>query len=257
MKMFEPDLQARQGVKVFLRFTPLQIDIIKIIALVMMVADHANRILGLNDRILLLLGRGAFPLFGLIWAYNLARHPLVTRGQTISLWLWALIAQPAYAFALRDAGVHWDEGNILFVFAVTTQIIRWCQLPQEKGQPNWKGVAFALAFCWTGLFAQSSYGIPGILMLGASYLLFADVSAKARGQAMLLWPFMVVLLNVSLGSVAMLAGLALSLFVLLTSLPLYQPHAPYSQTRLLPRNFFTQVYVIHLLALALIAWFFH
>ncbi|PVZ84202.1 type-F conjugative transfer system pilin acetylase TraX [Serratia sp. S1B] len=257
MKMLEPDMQLRKGVKVFLRFTPMQIDLIKIVALLLMVADHANRILGMNDKAILVLGRGAFPLFGLIWAYNLARHHLVTRSQTVRLWLWALIAQPVYAFSFRDAGVNWDEGNILFAFAVATQIIRWCQLPQIKGQPNWKGVGFALAFCWTGLFAQSSYGIPGILMLGTSYLLFADVSAKTRGQAMLLWPFMVVLLNVSLGSAAMLGGLALSLFVLLASLPLYQPEVPYSQKRLLPRNFFAQVYVIHLLALALIAWLLH
>ncbi|EOT8810489.1 TraX family protein [Escherichia coli] len=47
-------------------WSPGQRDIIKTVALVLMVLDHANRILHLDQSWMFLVGRGAFPLAGLV-----------------------------------------------------------------------------------------------------------------------------------------------------------------------------------------------
>ena len=52
-------------------WSPGQRDIIKTVALVLMVLDHANRILHLDQSWMFLAGRGAFPLFALVWGLNL------------------------------------------------------------------------------------------------------------------------------------------------------------------------------------------
>ncbi|EQA4507128.1 TraX family protein, partial [Escherichia coli] len=54
-------LQADQKYRI-----PGQRDIIKTVALVLMVLDHANRILHLDQTWMFLAGRGAFPLFALV-----------------------------------------------------------------------------------------------------------------------------------------------------------------------------------------------
>lgn len=53
-------------------WSPGQRDIIKTVALVLMVLDHANRILHLDQTWMFLAGRGAFPLFALVWGLNLS-----------------------------------------------------------------------------------------------------------------------------------------------------------------------------------------
>ncbi|EGH8822710.1 conjugal transfer protein, partial [Salmonella enterica] len=57
-----------------LAWSPGQRDLIKTVALLLMVADHINRILHLNQEWLFLAGRGAFPLFALVWGLNLSQH---------------------------------------------------------------------------------------------------------------------------------------------------------------------------------------
>jgi hypothetical protein len=52
-------------VREVVRLTPLQQDVLKFFALVLMVFDHANRALGLHE-----------PLFALLWGYNLASRPV-------------------------------------------------------------------------------------------------------------------------------------------------------------------------------------
>lgn len=60
MAMFDPHSGKLRQVREVVRFTPLQQDVLKFLALVLMVFDHANRALGLHEPVLLLLGRGHF-----------------------------------------------------------------------------------------------------------------------------------------------------------------------------------------------------
>ncbi|WP_250696897.1 type-F conjugative transfer system pilin acetylase TraX [Escherichia coli] len=104
-------------------WSPGQRDIIKTVALVLMVLDHANRILHLDQSWMFLVGRGAFPLFALVWGLNLSRHTHIRQEAINRLWGWAVIAQFAYYLA----GFPWYEGNILFAFAVAAQVLTWCE----------------------------------------------------------------------------------------------------------------------------------
>ena len=90
-------------------WSPGQRDIIKTVALVLMVLDHANRILHLDQSWMFLVGRGAFPLFALVWGLNLSRHTHIRQEAINRLWGWAVIAQFAYYLA----GFPWYEGKRL------------------------------------------------------------------------------------------------------------------------------------------------
>lgn len=94
-------LAARTGTRLqsLLVWSPGQRDIIKTVALVLMVLDHANRILHLEQTWMFLAGRGAFPLFALVWGLNQSRHAHIRQSAINRLWGWAVIAQFAYYVA--------------------------------------------------------------------------------------------------------------------------------------------------------------
>ncbi len=104
-------------------WSPGQRDIIKTVALVLMVLDHANRILHLDQTWMFLAGRGAFPLFALVWGLNLSRHAHIRQEAINRLWGWAVFSQ----FWYYVTGFPWYEGNILFAFAVAAQVLTWCE----------------------------------------------------------------------------------------------------------------------------------
>lgn len=66
----------------FLVWSPGQRDIIKTVALVLMVLDHINLIFQLKQEWMFLAGRGAFPLFALVWGLNLSRHAHIRQSAT-------------------------------------------------------------------------------------------------------------------------------------------------------------------------------
>lgn len=104
---------------------------IKTVALVLMVTDHTGLLLAGNNEVMRLLGRGCFPLFGLAWGMNLARHAEIRQSQLNSLWGWALVAQVSFMLI----GYPWYSGNILFAFAVTGQVLRWVSQPSTVLHP--------------------------------------------------------------------------------------------------------------------------
>ncbi|WP_247185392.1 TraX family protein, partial [Escherichia coli] len=62
----------------------------------------------LKQEWMFLAGRGAFPLFALVWGLNLSRHAHIRQPAINRLWGWGIIAQFAYYLA----GFPWYEGNI-------------------------------------------------------------------------------------------------------------------------------------------------
>lgn len=100
-------MKPREWLERLLVWSPGQRDIIKTVALVLMVLDHANRILHLDQTWMFLAGRGAFPLFALVWGLNLSRHAHIRQSAINRLWGWAVIAQ----FAYYVAGFPWYEGK--------------------------------------------------------------------------------------------------------------------------------------------------
>lgn len=60
----------------FTRFCTRQRDVLKVAAFAAMVLDHINTASELNATLLQAVGRLAFPLFALVWGYNVVRRPV-------------------------------------------------------------------------------------------------------------------------------------------------------------------------------------
>ncbi len=220
-------------------WSPGQRDIIKTVALVLMVLDHANRILYLDQIWMFLAGRGAFPLFALVWGLNLSRHTHIRQLAINRLWGWAVIAQFAYYLA----GFPWYEGNILFAFAVAAQVLTWCET-----RSRWRtAAAILLMVLWLPL-SGTSYGITGLLMLALSYRLYR---AEDRTERLALVACLLVVipeLNLATSDAAAVAGLVLTaLSAGLVSC------VGKSFPRFWPGDFFPTFYTCHLAVLGVLA----
>ncbi|EPR4990107.1 conjugal transfer pilus acetylase TraX [Escherichia coli] len=220
-------------------WSPGQRDIIKTVALVLMVLDHANRILHLDQSWMFLVGRGAFPLFALVWGLNLSRHTHIRQEAINRLWGWAVIAQFAYYLA----GFPWYEGNILFAFAVAAQVLTWCET-----RSLWRSAGtMSLLAVWLPL-SGTSYGIVGVLMLAASYRVYR---AENRAESLVLVTCLLAVipaLNLTISDVAAVAGLVMTVLTVgLVSC------AGKSLPRFWPGDFFPTFYACHLAVLGILA----
>lgn len=229
---------ADRWLKELLTWTPGQTDIIKTVALLLMVTDHTGLLLADNNELMRLLGRGCFPLFGLVWGMNLARHADIRQSQLNSLWGWALVAQVSFMLI----GYPWYAGNILFAFAVTGQALRWF------GLPFWRHTlaAMALVIIWVPL-SSGSYGMAGVAMLTVSWLLCRAQTSRERLGCGVLWAIMVLLINPNDASES-LAGLAIAILVLMVC-----SSVGGEIKRFWPRHFFVMFYAVHLAVLGIVA----
>ncbi|HEN5009437.1 MULTISPECIES: type-F conjugative transfer system pilin acetylase TraX [Klebsiella pneumoniae complex] len=230
-------IAADRWLQALLTWTPGQTDMIKTVALVLMVTDHAGLLLAHNNEMMRLLGRGCFPLFGLAWGMNLARHAEIRQSQLNSLWVWALVAQVSFMLI----GYPWYTGNILFAFAVTGQVLRWVS------QPSWYYTlpAAGLLVAWIPL-STGSYGMAGVGMLTASWLLCRAQHAPERLGYGVLWALMVLLMNMNDVSESV-AGLAIALLTLMVC-----SSAGERVKRFWPRQFFVMFYAVHLAVLGIV-----
>ena len=220
-------------------WSPGQRDIIKTVALVLMVLDHANRILHLDNIWMFLAGRGAFPLFALVWGLNLSRHAHIRQSAINRLWGWAVIAQVAYYLA----GFPWYEGNILFAFAVVAQVLTWCEM-----RSRWRSVGSMLLLAvWLPL-SGTSYGIAGMLMLAVSHRLYRAEDRMERLALVACLLAVIPALNFVTSDAAAVAGLAMTILtVSLVSC------AGKSLPRFWPGDFFPIFYACHLAVLGVLA----
>ncbi|EDQ2394169.1 type-F conjugative transfer system pilin acetylase TraX [Salmonella enterica subsp. enterica] len=222
-----------------LAWSPGQRDIIKTVAMLLMVLDHVNRILHLNQEWLFLAGRGAFPLFALVWGLNLSRHTHIRQSAVNRLWGWAVIAQSGYFLA----GFPWYEGNILFAFTVAAQVLKWC----EQRSPFCTVAALLLLTAWIPL-SGTSYGIAGLLLLVICYRLYRAADTEERLALAASLVVAVPALNLVTSDAAAVAGLLMTgLTVWLVSL------TGKSLPRFWPADFFPVFYTCHLAALGILA----
>ncbi|HHA3670980.1 TPA: conjugal transfer pilus acetylase TraX [Salmonella enterica subsp. enterica serovar Muenchen] len=220
-------------------WSPGQRDIIKTVALVLMVLDHANRILHPDQTWMFLAGRGAFPLFALVWGLNLSRHAHIRQSAINRLWGWGIIAQFAYYLA----GFPWYEGNILFAFAVAAQALKWC----EQHSLFLSAAALLLLMVWIPL-SGTSYGIAGVLMLVICYRLYRAEDAEERLVLAVCLVAAIPALNLDTSDVAAVAGLLVTGGVVwLVSL------TGKSLPRFWPADFFPVFYTCHLAVLGILA----
>ncbi|EDQ6556309.1 type-F conjugative transfer system pilin acetylase TraX [Salmonella enterica subsp. enterica] len=184
-------------------------------------------------------GRCAFPLFALVSGCNLAGKTL--RQHSLNrLWLMALLAQPGYWLAFREAGLMWWQLNILFAFAVVMQVTRFLQAATVLN-----GVAAFTALVGYLPLSSASYGIPGLLMLAGALLIW-QVRDSLRPALFAVWLLLVALLNARHGDVMTLSGVLLTLTVLFCVHGL----VPALGRRLQAGRWFAPAYALHLLCIS-------
>ncbi|HGX4305918.1 TPA: conjugal transfer pilus acetylase TraX [Escherichia coli] len=219
--------------------SPGQRDIIKTVALVLMVLDHINLIFQLKQEWMFLAGRGAFPLFALVWGLNLSRHAHIRQPAINRLWGWGIIAQFAYYLA----GFPWYEGNILFAFAVAAQVLTWCET-----RSGWRTAAAILLMALWGPLSGTSYGIAGLLMLAVSYRLYRAEDRAERLALLACLLAVIPALNLASSDAAAVAGLVMTVLTVgLVSC------AGKSLPRFWPGDFFPVFYACHLAVLGVLA----
>lgn len=229
-------------------FTPWAIDTLKTIALLAMFIDHANTLLSMQEEILRMIGRCAFPLFGLIWAYNYARaEKQGNRQKSLNrLWLWAIITQPIYFYAFKDYGLNWHDANILFCFAGAGQALHW----YKKESITLIVGAIAILLLTIYLTERSEYGTQGVVFLAIcySYFIYSPKSALEKMAWIITLCISVALLNPSEASMA-LSGVVLTLVILGAVFSLRK----YRIQRYLPPQMFYYAYGGHIALFALLA----
>ncbi|EIK5041305.1 type-F conjugative transfer system pilin acetylase TraX [Salmonella enterica] len=224
-----------------LNFSAPQRDVIRMIAFMAMVGDHIATAFQLDMPLLNMAGRCAFPLFALVSGCNMAGKTL--RQHSLNrLWLMALLAQPGYWLAFREAGLMWWQLNILFAFAVVMQGTRFLQAATVLNGT----VAFTALMGYLPL-SSASYGIPGLLMLAGALLVW-QVRDSLRPAVFAIWLLLVALLNARHGDVMMLSGVMLTLAVLFC----VHGVVPASGRRLQAGRWFAPGYALHLLLISLL-----
>ncbi|EPW5280574.1 type-F conjugative transfer system pilin acetylase TraX [Yersinia enterocolitica] len=224
-----------------LSFSPLQRDAIKVIAFLAMVADHIATAIGVGSPWFNLVGRCAFPLFALVSGCNLAGKS-VQQGHLNRLWVMALLAQPCYWLAFREAGVHWWQLNILFTFAVVMQVVHFLQ-----NFTTFAGCAAFTALVGYLPLSSASYGAIGLFMLGGALLIW-QVQECLRPAILAIWLLLVALINVHNGDVMMVSGVLLTLIVLFG----VHKYVSASSERLNVSRWFAPAYVLHMVMIGVV-----
>lgn len=203
------------------------------------VLDHINLIFQLKQEWMFLAGRGAFPLFALVWGLNLSRHAHIRQVAINRLWGWGIIAQFAYYLA----GFPWYEGNILFAFAVAAQVLTWCET-----RSGWRTAAAILLMALWGPLSGTSYGIAGLLMLAVSHRLYRAEDRTERLALVACLLAVIPALNLATSDAAAVAGLVMTVLTVgLVSC------AGKSLPRFWPGDFFPTFYACHLAVLGVLA----
>ncbi|EFB7454318.1 type-F conjugative transfer system pilin acetylase TraX [Escherichia coli] len=203
------------------------------------VLDHINLIFQLKQEWMFLAGRGAFPLFALVWGLNLSRHAHIRQPAINRLWGWGIIAQFAYYLA----GFPWYEGNILFAFAVAAQVLTWCET-----RSGWRTAAAILLMALWGPLSGTSYGIAGLLMLAVSHRLYRAEDRAERLALVACLLAVIPVLNLATSDAAAVAGLVMTVLTVgLVSC------AGKSLPRFWPGDFFPVFYACHLAVLGVLA----
>ncbi|ENM3338616.1 conjugal transfer pilus acetylase TraX [Escherichia coli] len=201
--------------------------------------DHINLIFQLKQEWMCLAGRGAFPLFALVWGLNLSRHANIRQPAINRLWGWGIIAQFAYYLA----GFPWYEGNILFAFAVAAQVLTWCET-----RSGWRTAAAILLMALWGPLSGTSYGIAGLLMLAVSHRLYRAEDRAERLALVACLLAVIPALNLATSDAAAVAGLLMTVLTVgLVSC------AGKSLPRFWPGDFFPVFYACHLAVLGVLA----
>ena len=246
--------QVRAVPGYFERMSPFSMDVLKCVALVAMLIDHMNDILLSPSSLLLYaVGRMAMPLFALIFAFNMAKQPARAQELAKRQWKWAIITQPFFAFAFYGHQ-PWYALNILFVFAVCSQLIAWVH---SQTKYCWiKSILLIAIFVWP--LSLASYGLAGIAFVLISVLMLTSLTPGR--VVLLLWVLSLISLNAYSLMTAPIIEVVVFAIIPTLCLPLFMltltDSAKAAGKRFLPRQTFYWLYCGHLFLLGLVSFLF-
>lgn len=215
---------------------------LKILAIIMMTVDHADRIIfDEKYQLFTIMGRFAFPLF----AFLIARNGLYTRYPTryiTLLFLFGFISQPVYAYALEHP--LFDPLNVLFTLGLGLLAV------QAWLQGYWWALPFIIAAGW---FVD--YDMEGVAVMPV--IAFTIHSLHNRGATHLLTVLggvgviiLACFINTWKYVPFAIAAFALGFLSLMPSIDAVEKRLRWPGFRL----FFYAYYPSHLALLAFIAW---
>jgi hypothetical protein len=160
--------------------SPAQIDRLKVLACVAMLIDHVNSaVFGGAYLWAIVVGRAALPVFVVIFALNLSLRSDRLQRSASRLWIAALIAQAPFVLALD--GLWWGA-NILVLFAVVAQALRWGMHGGVASK-----VAAGVLLAVGSLALSTTYGAAGIVFTLASVVLLHPYKFRPSRVAVAVW----------------------------------------------------------------------
>ena len=152
------------------QLTTRHVLILEWVAFWAMVIDHLSRTGMLVIPGWTIVGRIAFPLFGLTFAYNVATY---RRCNVNKLALLGVLAQPASMYLMH---IQWWQPNVMFTFPVGWWAYRFFVDRQTVAQIYWKTVALSVAIAT--LTMGPTYDVRGVAMIALAIAFF---TAQRRG----------------------------------------------------------------------------
>lgn len=160
--------------------SPAQIDRLKVLACLAMLIDHVNSAL-LGGAYLwpAVIGRAALPVFVVAFAENLTITPERLQRSASRLWVASLLAQPAFVLAFDGP---WWGANILVLFAVVAQALRW---GLDGGTTH--RVSAGLLLALGSLALSTTYGAAGVVFALSSVALLHPYRFGHSRAAITVW----------------------------------------------------------------------
>ena len=235
------------------QISPAALDMVKVLALIAMLADHINTLfLTPGNLLLYAAGRMAFPLFTLIWAMNVQRTPERLQVRANRLWRWAVITQPVFSLAFAHHHPWWAL-NILFVFAGGTQLLALQYRFGKKGLMA--GVLLLVVLVWP--LSPASYGLAGMVLATGMVIAPGGQPAAVQRTGVIVSGLALCCLNgvshlLSLPADTLLFATLPTLVFPIMAIYLSIQLCPEGCPRFMPRHFFYIAYAGHLLVLLIL-----
>ncbi|HEM7419280.1 TPA: conjugal transfer protein TraX [Citrobacter youngae] len=235
------------------QISPAALDMVKVLALIAMLADHINTLfLTPGNLLLYAAGRMAFPLFTLIWAMNVQRTPERLQVRANRLWRWAVITQPVFSLAFAYHHPWWAL-NILFVFAGVTQLLALQYRFGKKGLMA--GVLLLVVLVWP--LSPASYGLAGMVLATGMVIATGGQTSAVQRTGVIVSGLSLCCLNgvshvLSLPADTLLFAILPTLVFPIMAIYLSIQLCPEGCPRFMPRHFFYIAYAGHLLVLLIL-----
>lgn len=235
------------------QISPAALDMVKVLALIAMLADHINTLfLTPSNLLLYAAGRMAFPLFTLIWAMNVQRTPERLQMRANRLWRWAVITQPVFSLAFAHHQPWWAL-NILFVFAGVTQLLALQYRFGKKGLMA--GVLLLVVLVWP--LSPASYGLAGVVLATGMVIATGGQTSAVQRSGVIVSGLSLCCLNgvshlLSLPADTLLFATLPTLVFPIMAIYLSIQWCPEGCPRFMPRHFFYIAYAGHLLVLLIL-----